>query len=69
MSTLLRDRLKTVQALAIQGTAHPLMPAAARACIAETTLLLVDIIEDLERLRFYVAEMRASFEKEDDDGG
>ena len=49
MSTL-RERLKKIQLLAIQVNAQALMPVGARAGIAETVLLLADLVERIEQL-------------------
>jgi len=46
----LRERLKRVQALAIQATGHPLMPLGARALLTETALLLADLVQRIEQL-------------------
>jgi hypothetical protein len=46
----LRPRLKKVQAIAFKAVLHPLLPAELRAVIAETVLLLADLVERVERL-------------------
>jgi len=53
-----RERLKKVQALTIRACSSPLLPADVRACIAESVLLLSDLVVDVEKLKFYLDTLK-----------
>ena len=50
MTNTLRERLKSIQAKASPWATYPFLPREARALIAETVLLLTDLVHRLEQL-------------------
>ena len=47
---MLRERLKSIQAKANKWATYPFLPGDARALIAETVLLLADLVQRIEQL-------------------
>ena len=50
MNSMLRDRLKGIRSKANKWATYPFLPGDARALIAETVMLLGDLVHRIEQL-------------------
>ena len=50
MNSMMQERLKSIQVRATKWTAYPFLPGDARALIAETVLLLGDLVQRIEQI-------------------
>jgi hypothetical protein len=50
MNSMMQQRLKSIQVRANKWATYPFLPGDARALIAETVLLLADLVQRIEQL-------------------
>lgn len=52
----MRDRLKVLETVAAEAALHPILPASARAAIAELVALCREMVEEIEDLSAQLSE-------------